>query len=122
MNEEQIWNDEEPIADRFEGGEVPEWIEPDISPSQVAAIVQGGCDSGAYMPAVTYHQALETMNQHGDDVLQYVEDSGFNMTPPVTSWAGIACYYLSCAVEQWANDAYATLEDFEPDEDESEVA
>jgi len=77
MNESEIWNDTEPIADRFEDIDVPEWIDQDISPSTVAAIVQGGCDSGAYMPAVTCSEALETMNEHGDDVLDYIQEVGF---------------------------------------------
>jgi hypothetical protein len=38
------------------------------------SISQGGCASGAYMPAVTYHTALETMLEHGDDILSYIED------------------------------------------------
>ena len=71
------------------------------------------------MPAVTYHKALQTMNEHGDEILQYVEDAGFDVAPPPDiSWAGMACYFLSCAVEQWAQSAYSVLEDWELDEDE----
>ena len=84
----------------------PDWIDP-LSPYDIAAINQGGCASGAYMPAVTYHQALATMHEHGDDVLQFIEDSYGDLPeiPNGTPWAGIACFYLSIAVElhcsQW---------------------
>lgn len=98
-----LWNNEDPIKDL--GIEIPRWIEDDISPSDVAAIVQGGCDSGAYMPAVTYWQASKTMEQYGDDVLDYIEDSLGEIPNPDMkdmSWSGLACYFLSYAVELWA--------------------
>ena len=86
------------------GIDIPEWIEQDISPLDIENIQQGGCASGAYMPAVTYHSALKTMSEHGDNVLQYIEDHIEELpTPPQdTSWSGLACHYLSCAVEIWA--------------------
>jgi hypothetical protein len=101
---------------------VPAWIEQDISPCDVAAIVQGGCDSGAYMPAVTYHKALKTMSEHGDDILQYIEDQLSDVPPPKKgeSWAGIACHYLTIAVELWASSVADELADFEP-ETETEI-
>lgn len=122
MNESDIWDDGEPLGERFDGIEVPEWIDDDISPSQVAAIVQGGCDSGAYMPAVNYSEALAVMQFDGDDVLQYLEAALGEVPSPPTdfSWAGIAVFYLSAAVEQWAHNAYSVLEDWEPDEDEDD--
>ena len=81
---------------------VPSWIDQDISLDDIRNILQGGCASGAYMPSVTYHQALATMGKHGDDVLQYIEDS-LGELPDVSgeSWSGMACKYLSCAVELW---------------------
>ena len=111
-----LWDHEDPIVDL--GLDVPAWIEQDISPSDVAAIVQGGCASGAYMPAVTYHTARETMNEHGDDVLQYIQDA-FGEIPPLEmtdmSWAGLAVHFLSYAVEIWAgrmeDEVSDTLED-----------
>jgi hypothetical protein len=111
MTSEEIWNDEEPISER--GVDVPDWIDQDISPSTVAAIAQGGCASGAYMPAVTYYDAKETMNEHGDDVLQFIEDHyGEPVSPKVgESWAGIACFYVSVGVELWANMAHDALEE-----------
>ena len=125
MDESQIWNDEDPIKDRDDLDlDVPGWIDQTISPNEIAAIVQGGCASGAYMPAVTYHIARETMNEHGDDVLQFIEDSLGELpsVPTGESWSGIACFYLSCAVETWANGAHEQLLEWEPFEDEAESA
>jgi hypothetical protein len=80
---------------------LPEWISADLSPNDIAAVNQGGCDSGAYMPACEYHTANMTMACHGDDVLQYLEDvTGELPTPPQDiCWSGLACFYLSKAVE-----------------------
>ena len=104
-----LWNHEEPITELTDRITPPGWIDPDISPSTVAAILQGGCESGAYMPAVTYHEALETMHRHGDSldgVLQYLEDTLGELPtiPDDVSWSGLACFYVSCAVECWAAD------------------
>jgi len=87
------------------GIDVPAWIEQDISAYDVAAINQGGCSSGAYMPAVTYHKASQIMANHGDDVLQYIEDSLGELptVPKGESWSGIAVFFLSYAVELWAS-------------------
>jgi hypothetical protein len=114
-----LWNTETPVCDIVGLDlEIPAWIEDDIDPSTVAAIVQGGCDSGAYMPAVTYAAALDVMREHGDDVLQYIEDATGELPQPPkdTSWSGLACFYLSHAVELWASSAHDTLEAFEPEE------
>lgn len=100
-----LWNTETPISECAPGVVVPDWIDSDISPNDIAAILQGGCASGAYMPAVTHHKALATMTEHGDDVLRYIEDAlGKLPEPPDTSMFGrMACYYLSLAVELWAS-------------------
>ena len=114
-----LWNIETPIKD-IEGLDidVPAWIHAHISPYDVAAICQGGCASGAYMPAVTYHKALATMQEHGDEVLQYIEDA-IGELPSVTGqgWAQMACTYLSTAVELWAFSVESDLEAFEIDEE-----
>jgi len=95
----------------------PAWIIQPLSPYDVAAILQGGCQSGAYMPAVTYYQARQTMNEHGDEVMQYLEDSlGEIPQPPAnTSWDGLACFYLSYAVELFAME-HEHLQDWDDDE------
>lgn len=107
-----LWN-EGPIADLNTDITIPAWIEQDITPYDVAAIYQGGCASGAYMPAVTYHIANETMAKHGDDVLQFIEDAYGELPqlPADSGWSQIAVFYLSVAVELWAITAHDTLED-----------
>lgn len=95
------------------GVEVPAWIDNQITAADIAAICEGGCASGAYMPAVTYSDALETMNDHGDQVLQYLEDTLGDIPTPKEdfSWAGLACFYLSSAVELWASGVSEELAD-----------
>jgi len=107
-----LWNTETPVLDCAPDVGVPDWIESDISPSDIAAILQGGCASGAYMPAVTYHKALATMAEHGDDVLEYVENALGELSKPPdgASWSGMACHYLSCAVELWASAVESEVE------------
>lgn len=97
-----LWENSDPITSL--NIPVPEWINQDISPYEVAAIIQNGCASGAYMPAVTYHQALETMGKHGDNILQYIEDTQGELPHPDDnqSWSGMAVLYLSYAVDLWA--------------------
>ena len=113
MTDQEIWNDDTPITDLDVDIEVPGWIEQDISPQDVAAIVQGGCESGAYMPAVTYHKALETMSSYGDDILDYLENVMGAIPEPADksiSWSARACYYVSVAVEIWSLAAHDELE------------
>ena len=80
------------------------------------------------MPAVTYHKALATMAAHGDDVLDYIENAlGELPKPPDSaSWSGMACHYLSCAVELWASgvesEVEAALDDAEDAAAEAETA
>ena len=79
----------------------PAWITSPLSPYDIAAINQGGCASGAYMDAVTYNKATEVMAEHGDDVLQFIEDH-YGYLPEIPkgqSWSGIAVFYLSIAVD-----------------------
>lgn len=97
-----LWEYEVPAEDF--SIDVPNWIESDITACDIAAIMQGGCASGAYMPAVIYWQALETMKEHGDDVLAFIEDNLGELpaVPAQSSWAGIAVFFLSYAVELWA--------------------
>ncbi len=89
------------------GIEVPEWIEQDISCYKVTGVNQGGCESGAYMPAVTYHKALDTMNKHGNAVLDYIEETTGECSIDCSnkSWAGVAVAILSFAVELWCSQA-----------------
>ena len=67
------------------------------------AVQTGGCDSGAYMPAVTYYYAEQTMADHGDAVLEYIKERAGELPPPPegSSWFDMAVFYLSYAVELW---------------------
>lgn len=73
--------------------------------AEISSINQGGCASGAYMPAVTYHTANETMSECGDEVLQFIEDTYGELPsiPAGESWSGMAVLFLSCAVEGWCS-------------------
>lgn len=91
--------------------------------SSIRDICRGGCASGSYMPAVTYYDALRTMAEHGDEVLSYIwEQLGEHPWPADDvssfSWSGMACHYLSLAVELWASGIEAELD--EADEHEAE--
>jgi len=84
----------------------PEWVDwASLTLGDLESIMYGGCESGAYMPAVTYHEARETMSIHGDAVLEYIEDA-LGELPAIEkgmSWSGMACFYLSYAVQLWAD-------------------
>jgi hypothetical protein len=122
MTNEEIWNCEKPVADLLDI-DVPAWVEQDIAASTIASIVQGGCASGAYMPAVTYYDALRTMSEHGDDVLQFLQDY-LGELPALRgdeSWRGMACFYLSAAVELWAGDVMGQLEDHDLEDSDDDA-
>ena len=108
-----LWNCGDEINE-IEGAEIelPVFI-PSLTGNDVAAIVQGGCASGAYMDAVTYHIAIKTMAEHGNDVLQFIEDSLGELPQPNSgeSWGGLAVFYLSYAVELFASSVEQTLID-----------
>ncbi len=104
---------------------VPPWIDSDITVRDVESILQGGCASGAYMPAVTYHEATETMAEHGDTVLDFItEDHGLDLNlPDNPSWSGLACHFLSVAVELWCSSVETEIEDYieEKENEEEEI-
>jgi hypothetical protein len=100
----------------------PKWIDQDHHENFdevtfLNDLQRGGCESGMYMPAVVYHQASATMAKHGDDVLAYIEEAlGEVPKPPAdSSWSGIAVHYLSTAVELYASQRLAELEEAESD-------
>ena len=80
--------------------------------SEIVSIYQGGCASGAYMPAVTYNTALLVMNEHGDGILEFIEGNMGEIPAPKQgeSWAGMAVYYVSMAVELWVGDVVTQFE------------
>ena len=117
MNTQEIWNCETPVNELL-GDVTPSWIDRDICPMTIASICNGGCASGAYMPAVTYYRANDTMAEHGDEVLDYIHNTlGELPEPPhFESWKGRACFYLSLAVELWAGNIMGQLENLEIDD------
>jgi hypothetical protein len=112
----ELYERDDPVSAR--DIDVPPWIESGITCADVASICEGGCASGAYMPAVTYWQANETMAKHGDDVLQFIDDTMGELpdVPKNSSWSGIAVFFLSVAVELWASNVAESI-DFAEDED-----
>ena len=110
LTETELWNNENPASDYID---VPAWVcqFQDPTVSDIMAIQQGGCASGAWMPAVTYYNASITMGHHGDEVLDYLNDMLGELPHPdnMESWSGLACHYLSLAVEAWACRAADTL-------------
>lgn len=72
---------------------------------ELRSIIEGGCSSGAYMPAVTYATTNKVMAEYGDNVLEYLSDNGWfemKLNPAEDSWSGFAVRVLSTAVELWA--------------------
>ena len=112
-----MWNNNNPVTDY--DIEVPSRITGEVTCYDIAAITQGGCASGAYMPAVTYHTSLMVMTDHGDAVLDYIEEQLGALpdlpTDTLTSWSGMASFYLSYAVELWAMSVESELEGIEED-------
>ena len=72
--------------------------------AEMKDIQQGGCASGAYMPAVTYRTALETMHLYGDNITNYLIDrlGKLPVHTGIRSWSELAVFYVSFAVELWA--------------------
>ncbi len=82
----------------------PGWItcHSDFEISDIQGIQEGGCASGACMPAVTYHRANEVMKEYGDEVLEYIYKSDAEFTiPEGVSWSQLASHCLSMAIELW---------------------
>lgn len=71
---------------------------------EIQAVLQGGCESGAYMPACTYHTALATMNEHSNEIFDFIQEQ-IGELPQVPDryqhWAGMASFYCIVAVEAW---------------------
>lgn len=96
---------------------VPDWIEQDITDATLLDIVMGGCASGSYMPAMYYSQATATMSEHGNEVLDYIEQATGERLPDLLqqiardgdSWQGLQCGILAYAVELWASETLSAL-------------
>jgi len=74
--------------------------------AELVAIYEGGCASGAYMPAVTYHIALSCMNECATSVEDMLEDSyQSEITFDFSSggWVNLASDMCSRAVEAYVS-------------------
>ena len=114
-----LWNNDDVSIDTL-GVTVPKWLEYGLTPADIAAINQGGCESGAFMPAVTYAIANDVMHKHGDDILEYIEND-LGELPAATnlSWKGLAVHYFSLAVELFCyNVEDEIIEALKAEEDE----
>lgn len=113
MSNVNLYEHDECVSDF--GITVPPWIDSDITAATVAAIEHGGCESGAYAPAIYYHDCARTMDEHGSDVLEFLVGCyGDELPTPdmaTTSWQGLACFYLWLAVEVWAFNTADYLRD-----------
>ena len=99
------------------GVDVPIWIDQELSLYNIDSINQSGCASGAYLPAVTYYMASQTMADHGDDVLDYIQDAYGELPRPRDdeSWSGMAVHYLSLAVELFTSSIEEELANYPRD-------
>ena len=87
------------------GIEPPGWISEPISTLDVGAILEGGCQSGTYPPAVEYRRALETMNVYGDEIIEFIANNQWGVPRfAITSWPRTAVKIVSTAVEMWCNN------------------
>jgi len=94
--------------------EVPEWAN-GLTVADCMAIQQGGCASGAWMPAVTYYTANKIMAEHGDEVLEWLENQ-YGELPQIKegeSWTGMAVFFLSCAVEGFVSTNMWQIEEYD---------
>lgn len=90
--------------------EVPAWCEGIDTIGRAADTGNHGAAAMA-LPCVFYAEALRVMSEHGDDVVQYIDDSGcfsdlqpLTLSPSSQSWTGFASHVLSIAVELWCGE------------------
>lgn len=127
MDNQILWDNEERELSAL-GVDVPEWLDQDIDCGTLAAILQGGCASGAYMPAVEYHKARATMAEHGDAVIDFLEYVPNKPELGENTWSSFSCAVLSLAVEVWAQEVLDEVlvalhaDEFEEEDDDEEDA
>ena len=99
----RLYSVDRPVS--FYGIEPPGWISETISTLDVAAIIEGGCRSDTYPPAVSHAQALETMNSYGDEIIEFICNNHWEVPRfEITSWPHGAVKILSTAVVIWCNN------------------
>jgi hypothetical protein len=109
------------LVDEFIISLNPEWLNnlgTIDSLEELQAISQGGCASGAYMPAVTYHIAREAVfndDSISEYAIDFLEEIGSTESLANHAKEGISayCVYLcSVAVESWVNSVEQEVNDF----------
>lgn len=73
---------------------------------ELKSIKEGGCESGAYMPAVTYCTALKCMTDHYEEIESILQDHGFetfDFNLERESFSGFCVRLVSMAVELWVS-------------------
>ena len=87
--------------------DAPKWITKNLETWDVDCINRGGCESGAYMPAVTYYDATQLMHTHGEEVIEFIYDELGEVPQPskdaCLTFGGICVFYMSLAVEQYCS-------------------
>ena len=109
------WDIDTPLNDLNIDLIVPDWLDEDFSPYDMAGVYHGGCASGSYMPAVTYWQAKETMAHYGEKIWEYLQDHYVldnNILNLDTSWGNLLCNIVSMAVELWVSENYDYVADW----------
>lgn len=79
--------------------------------SELQSIIGCGCASNAHR-SVYYYDAAKTMSEHGDSVLEYLENELGELPQPKNgmSWSELASYYLSYAIELWCGQFAGDLD------------
>ena len=82
---------------------------------EIASILEGGCASGAYMPAVTYHTANKCVNEHGEDMLEYIHNKcdlklKDLVTDKVETFNDLNTTICSMCVENWCYSFSSVIE------------
>ena len=69
----------------------------------LAAVVQHGALSGVYAPCVNYNIAIKTMAEHGDSVIDFLDEFSMNYGDEIsledTTWGEICVQFLSAAID-----------------------
>ena len=114
-----MWDEQELVQDL--GIDVPFFVKFDIGAEDgtqfkhptvqdVASIFQGGCDSGAWMPAVTYYSALRNLAENAIEIEDYLDEVGWGITKSTEDGImTVACEMVSAAVEIWAAGVHQEL-------------
>ena len=99
----RLYSVDRPVSDY--GIEPPGWISETISTLDIGTIIEGGCQSGTYPPAVEYRQALETMNVYGDEIFEFLKDNQWELPCfEILSWKAGAVKIVSVAIETWCGN------------------